>query len=574
MAAPASRDSSELRRRAEQVLAGQDDGTPLRFADVQSLLHELEVHRVELEMQNTALRESQRELELSRDRYADLYDFAPVSYVTLGVRGQILEANLTAATMFNTPRKQLEGRSLASYLAADQRKPLREAIADCLASNRPTTIEAALGAGTGRMPRTMQLKIVPVEEADRERWRVRVALTDITDLHAATHAAEQANQSKSRFLANMSHEIRTPMAAILGYAELLEEQNLDPGERSEYLATIRRNGQALLELINDVLDLSRIEAGRLIIGHSACNPRAMVDDIVALFHPMAADKQLRLTADPDESLPAQIETDPARLRQILVNLVANAVKFTERGEVRIAAGLGGRHADNAQLWFRVIDTGIGIAADQLELIFQPFTQIDDSSTRRHGGSGLGLSISRRLAELLGGSLQVESEVGAGSTFTLWIEAGLPAPSAKSGPASAASKPASVLQGRVLVVDDARDVLHLVRRMLERAGLEVDVAENGDTGCRRVLLPEPGRPYDLVLMDVQMPDLDGFAATARLRQGGWNGPIVALTAYAMAGDRERCLAAGFNDYLSKPVDRTRLLEMANRWIAHAAAGYSP
>ena len=396
------------------------------------------------------------------------------------------------------------------------------------------------------------------------------------ELRQAKEAAESASRAKSEFLANMSHELRTPLTAILGYGELLE---LDPppDERQSYLAVIQRNGQALLQLITDVLDLSKVEAGKLTIERRACDPRSVVAEVLNLVQLRAEEKHLSLAAEYREPLPATLVTDPVRLRQILVNLVGNAVKFTEVGRVQVGVSLA--PGPPPQICFAVQDTGIGIAPDTVERMFLPFTQADASNTRRYGGSGLGLTISRRLADLIGGRLTATSRLGQGSTFTLTLPLEMPDHAAPRG---AAGTPGielardlvpggGRLHGRILLAEDVADTREFLRLTLASVGLEVDAVDNGLVAYRQALASAAeARPYDLILMDVQMPELNGLDATKQLRQLDWARPIVALTAHAMTGDRERCLAAGCDGYLTKPVTQRDLLETLARFLPSPAA----
>jgi signal transduction histidine kinase/CheY-like chemotaxis protein len=385
---------------------------------------------------------------------------------------------------------------------------------------------------------------------------------------------ESADRAKSEFLTNMSHELRTPMTAILGFSELLDSPSLPPSERREFLSGIRRNGMAMLQLIDAVMDLSQIEAGRLTIDRTDCPLQELLNDVVSSLQTEADKKALSLKVLAELPLPVRIHTDPVRLRQILLNLLANAVKFTERGEVRITLRSVGE-GPKPRVQFIVSDTGIGIPADKIGLLFQPFTQVDASLNRRHSGLGLGLAISKRLAVALGGDIQVASEPGHGSTFTLTIDAG-PSRShsmlsaiqtgsvVSAEPVSRTAKPS--LRGRVLLVEDDPDVAKVVSLLVQKRGVEVDVAKNGRVACEMADCSKAeSRAYALILMDIQMPKMDGHQATQELRRRGWQGPIIALTAHAMAEDREECLRAGCNDYLPKPAITNGLRAVLDRYV---------
>jgi PAS domain S-box-containing protein len=406
---------------------------------------------------------------------------------------------------------------------------------------------------------------------------VIIVLRDITvrkrgeqDLIHARRAAEETNRAKSAFLANVSHEIRTPMTAILGFSELLAVPDLPHREQCELLDGIRRNGKALLQLIGDILDLSRLEAAKLTLAKTDCLVRQIVDDTLSTVRIRAQKKRLSLEVDYRQPLPERIYTDPVRLRQVLGNLLGNAVKFTERGGVRMAVRCLGDTGDGRRLQFAVSDSGVGIPAEKMGQLFQPFTQLDGSATRRHGGTGLGLAISQRLAELLGGRLEVASQWGQGSTFTLTIDAGAPSAAMAEPPRRAEPSPRQPeppLRGRLLLVEDAPDLQQLVRLLLLRkTGLEVEVASSGPLACAMAETSKSeGRPYDVILMDIQMPAVDGHEAAGELRRRGWTGTIIAMTAYALAGDREKWLAAGCDDHIAKPLLTAGLYEVLTRHL---------
>ncbi|MGE3182480.1 MAG: ATP-binding protein [Phycisphaerae bacterium] len=399
------------------------------------------------------------------------------------------------------------------------------------------------------------------------------------ELERLRNAADAANQAKSEFLANMSHEIRTPMTAILGFADLLADEESDSSEqRRAYMDTIKCNGEHLLSIINDILDLSKIEAGKMAIERVAMSPERLLQEVESLMRVKATEKEIEFEVIRTTRLPAEIHSDPVRLKQILVNLVGNAIKFTESGHVRIRAGIDQPGNGQPFLRIEVMDTGIGMTAAQMEALFEAFTQADASTTRRFGGTGLGLCISKRLAEFLGGELTVTSTPGAGSTFTLKIAAGrldsklpwtMPAAPGSSEDRDASSLPEKkdVLRGRrIILAEDGPDNQRLICALLRKAGATVEAVANGRklieslsiAGTLNDELREPA-PYDLVLTDMQMPVMDGYAATRKLREMGCRLPIIAITANAMDGDLEKCLRAGCDAYVSKPIHRPTLIQ---------------
>ncbi|MFT3687272.1 MAG: ATP-binding protein [Phycisphaerales bacterium] len=392
--------------------------------------------------------------------------------------------------------------------------------------------------------------------------------------------AREGGELKMRFLANMSHEIRTPMTAILGFTDLLLDPKLSVQNRMAYTETIRRNGNHLLGLINDVLDLSKIQAEKMALSVGPAHVCKLVAEAAAMVRVRAAEKNLPLNVVYEFPIPEHIQTDALRLRQVLVNLLSNAVKFTENGAVKLTARADGLNAPTPHITFIVADSGVGMSAEQVAGLFHAFSQVDDSATRRFGGTGLGLCISKELVERLGGSMRVESTRGVGTTFTVQMPVGdvkgmRLVYNAEEALAETSTPPpivaATKLQGRILLAEDGPDNQRLIKLVLAKAGAEVDVVENGQLALDAALAAErDGRPYDLVLMDMQMPVMDGYSATSGLRERGYRRPIVALTAHAMPHDRQRCLLAGCDDYTTKPIDRSVFLPLVQGFMGSTPA----
>ncbi|MEO7337838.1 MAG: ATP-binding protein [Caldimonas sp.] len=391
--------------------------------------------------------------------------------------------------------------------------------------------------------------------------------TQARELEEARALAEQASIAKSQFLAMISHEIRTPMNGVLGSTELLLATPL-AGRQKRYAETAHRSGTALLALIDDVLDLSHIEASKLTLNCQVFDLRALVIEAVDLMSVTARAKPVSLRCSIPDALPPFMEGDPTRLRQVLVNLLHNAVKFTDTGHVVVDLAILEDLGAELRLRFEVRDTGIGLAADQFDSVFDAFTQGDASSTRRHGGSGLGLAIVKELAELMHGEVGVESQLGEGSTF--WFQLVLKKADRLPADAHAQVDAHLAISAHVLLAEDDLVNQMVVEEMLTKIGCNVDVVGDGDAARAAAAQTR----YDLIFMDCHMPVMDGFEATRRIREDagavGVHTPIVALTADALAGDRERCLASGMDDYMTKPVSVAQLDAAVRRWTMRQQA----
>jgi signal transduction histidine kinase/ActR/RegA family two-component response regulator len=401
-------------------------------------------------------------------------------------------------------------------------------------------------------------------------------------LEASQQASEAANRAKSEFLANMSHEIRTPMTAILGYLDLLSEQcnqncPLAQSKDNNPIEVVTRNAKHLLQIIDAVLDLSKIEVGKLAVEHIVCSPCRILADVASLMRIRARTKGLALNVEFVGPMPETIRSDPTRLRQILLNVVGNAIKFTEAGGIRLVASIEqGEHESFLQI--QVIDTGIGMSDQTLHGLFQPFSQADASTSRKFGGTGLGLAISQRLAQLLGGNITANSKLGVGSTFTVSVPVGsLQGVSMHADPAEVFAhgaesrkpmpgEPIRLPPCRILLAEDGVDNQRLLSLLLRKAGGDVVIAQNGQEAIELVRSSQSeGKPFDILLMDMQMPVLDGYDAVKQLRAEQWSRPIIAITAHAMADDRKKCEAAGCDGYITKPINRNHLLETVLKYL---------
>ncbi len=513
---------------------------------------------------------------------------ADCAIVQLDPRGTVLSWNTGAQRIKGYSAEEIIGQNFARFYAdADIEKGLPQRDLDT-ATTRGRFEDEGWGVrknGTTFWSNSVYTAIHDPAGTLRGFARLTRDLTERKqveqDLNRARDEALQASRAKSEFLANMSHEIRTPMNGVMGMTEVLQDTVLTQTQRYA-VETIRFSGQSLLTIINDILDFSKVEAGMLRLDIVDLEVRGVLDRVIALFAESAADKALTLDLVVDAAVPAALRGDPGRLYQVLTNLVGNAVKFTERGEIGVHAGVERESATNVLLRFTVRDSGVGVAKEAQQRLFQPFMQGDGSTTRKYGGSGLGLAISKQLAEVMGGEIGVESEPGKGSSFwftahfeksaapvkLVTVAAQSPAPGPEAAPLTAGSR-----ARRVLVAEDNQINQKVARDQLKQLGLTAEVVGNG----RLAVEAHQRQPYDLILMDCQMPVLDGYAATAEIRAGeeghGRRAWIIAMTAHAMGGDREKCLAAGMDDYLAKPVLKQALREALQRFerLAVPAAG---
>jgi len=526
--------------------------------------------------------EAQRE---SEKKFRAVFETATDSIFIKDVNLRYIQANPAMERLFGLPSSEMMGKTDEELFGKEAGAHIRETDLKILAGE---TVEEEHAKPVNGVSHTFHVIKSPMRESDGKITGLCGIARDITErkhaedeLKMTRDAAEDAARAKSEFLANMSHEIRTPLNGVIGMIGLLLDMNLN-AEQREYAKIARFSGEILLSLINDILDFSKIEARKLELETLDFDLRSTLDETADLLAVGAHEKGLELACLVHPAVPSLLRGDPGRLRQILVNLGGNAVKFTTVGKIVIRAGLENEDELNATIRFSVSDTGIGIPANLQDILFSPFTQADGSTTRKYGGTGLGLAISRQLAELMGGGIGVESEEGKGSTF--WFTAVFEKQPAGSGSTEgfaeigsrgvidrSAAKPAISesfkRKIRILVAEDNPVNQKVAQAMLRKMGFQADVVANGLEAVNALQMI----PYHLVLMDCQMPEMDGFEATGKIRRQGSKAlnpgiPIIAMTALAMQGDREKCIQAGMNDFIAKPVQQRELTKMLARWLA--------
>lgn len=530
--------------------------------------------------QSAELRVLQERTEEQRTELQLIIDALPVLIYYKDDRNTILDLNAAAAQSIGLPREEIRGRKTEEFFPeADAKLYLADDVA-VISSGKPRygIVESHEASGGERLH--IRTDKIPLRGPSGAFDRLVAIATDVSELTQAREVAEAASRAKSDFLANMSHEIRTPMTAILGYANLLdsdEEYLSDPEMAEEAARLIHSNAEHLMTVINDILDVSKIESGQMSVEAIELDPVELIEEIVNLCRPRAVGKGVKLGVEYCGPVPRVIQSDPTRIRQIVLNLIGNAIKFTEIGSVKLLVRFT---PEDETLEIAVRDTGVGMTPEQTERVsrFEAFIQADSSVTRLHGGTGLGLRISRALARLLGGRLEVESEQGVGSTFRAFVATGPVASSNLQTIQAGAvllepkqAKPKNKKNDRrlsglsILLAEDGLDNQRIVRFHLERAGASVVVCENGRLAVDEVA---GGFSPDIILMDMQMPELDGYGATRELRVNGYTLPVVALTAHAMQGDRERCIEAGCDEYLTKPIDSELLIDLCSRLTLQA------
>ena len=567
MAAQLAEEKDKVRSHARNLEQLVED----RTRTLQDALERTEHEKARQESTAQALAESE-------ERYRLIIQNSLDAMVTIDEDGIITDWNPQAAALFGWTRDDAFGRTLArTIIPARFRADYTQGLLRCAREgdgpliNRRVEMPAVHKDGHEIL---LELTVSPFRHQGKTYFSA--FLRDIgerkraeKELQESKELAEAASRLKSSFLANVSHEIRTPMTAIMGYACLLKDRLQEDPEALEDVETIERSGLHLLELLNDILDLSKIESGQFELERVACSPPSIIEEVIQVMMVRAEEKGLELEHHYETPVPECIISDPTRIRQVLLNLVVNAVKFTDRGRVTVSVRLDDA-VDSKKLVFRIEDTGIGIPANKLPDLFKPFVQLH--ATRKLGGTGLGLSISYRLAQLLGGELQVESAEGRGSMFRFSFPCELPRsakvyekdPAATPGWAREDREDGSLSGRRILVVEDTPENQSLMKLQLAKVGAAVDVAGDGKAAVEKC----EASPYDLVIMDLQMPVMDGFEALETLRRKGIQVPVIAVTADAVSGHGERCRAAGFTACIAKPFAASDLFEAARKALGKA------
>ncbi len=572
--------TAELRHRAEARLQSQKPpaNAPRPAHETQRLLHELQVHQVELELQNEELQNSQAQVEAAVSRYTDLYDFAPVAYFTLKSNGVITQVNFAGARLLGLERARLLGKRFASFVSSADRPAFNALIQQVFAAQahqaleaeldridqpaRTVHVEAALSPN-GQECHAMLLDITERKQLEYYQERARGDLVE-GKLHA-----EQAVREKSAFLANMSDEIRSPMNAILGFSELLEPEGLTP-KQSQYVRAIRDSGASLLTLINDILDLSKLEAGKLELHPDPTDMRDSCDFLRTVFGQQAVTKSLQLQFELAPNLPRALLLDRLRLRQVLANLLGNAIKFTERGGVKLRGSWkSGENASSGTLMIDVVDTGIGIPSDKLEEVFKPFVQVDSRQTAITEGSGIGLTIVKRIMDLMGGVLTVESVVGQGTVFHLQLAN---VPVSERLPVGDHAEPGGAVDfndfapATLLVADDHQANRELIAGIFEKTHHRVQFASNGQQALERLEKTKP----DAVLLDLWMPVMDGRTTLAEIRKrpGLASLPVIAISASTEASANPEGRSQ-FSGFIRKPFSRHTLFIALVPFLQRAA-----
>ncbi|WP_423126445.1 hybrid sensor histidine kinase/response regulator [Gaoshiqia sp. Z1-71] len=560
----------KLRQAAELLLNRKEKSLEKFFheSDNLKLIHELEVHQIELEMQNEELKQAKEKAELAEKKYAELYDFAPSGYLTLTKEGEIIDLNIRAEHLLGKERSHLIKSSFGFFVSSDTRALYNRFLKKIFKNKLKETCELKLATSDDSIKYILVNGIIShIDE------KCLVTLVDITtrkhaenELIRAKEKAEEGDRLKSAFLANMSHEIRTPMNGILGFTELLKTLKLNGEEQQTYIGIIEKSGTRMLNIINDIINISKIESRQIEVSVSETNINEQVEYIYHFFRLEAKQKKLHISyKNALQRNEAFIKTDREKVYAVLTNLVKNAIKFTQTGSIEL-----GYLKKDRFLEFYVKDSGPGIPDEQKEIIFERFRRGNETLTRNHEGAGLGLSISKAYVEMLGGRIWVENNAEkntntSGSTFFFTIPAHPVNKTNQITPVAPPDQSAKNGTGKltILIIEDDETSEMLINKMIEGFAWKILKAT---TGVEAVEICRKNPDIDLVLMDINVPEMDGYVATRNIRKFNKEVIIIAQTGYALAGDREKSIAAGCNNYISKPIDRVDLRKMITSYFS--------
>jgi len=554
----------------EAKVVGQRVEVPARNKAGHSLLVELAISPVEFDGRKffsaylrdiTTAKAAEQQLRASEERLQSLFQLSADAIIVLDANAKIMEVNQAASEKLGFDQSALVGRQISDFYPADQRRDASQAFAQVGTSGTARVeMDFVNAAGERLFMEVVGSQIMtpdgPIYHGIARDISARVATEN--SLREAKENAEKANRAKSDFLANMSHEMRTPLNGILGSLSLLDRGPISP-DNMRFVSAAERSAETLLTLIDDLLDLSRIEAGELDLEFVAFNPRDLIVIVEDVFGPAAKEKGVALNTDVNVTS-TNLSADAGKVRQVLLNLIGNALKFTQRGQIDISV-----REESEQLSFTVRDTGIGISKADQVLLFDRFKQVDSSQSRVHGGAGLGLAICRELVELMGGEINVESEPGQGSVFSFTVP--LVQMSDVTPVVTADEDKYTNLTGRVLIAEDSQTNAMVAIELVKRLGLDFEHVTDGAAAVDAAL----NKSFDAVLMDVSMPNVDGITATRILRERGYDKPIIAMTAHALQGDRDRALESGMSGYVTKPIRPDALRTELENWLA---SGVSP
>jgi signal transduction histidine kinase len=553
-----------LRQKAEGLLKTNEpnSNSQLTESETLKLIHELQVHQIELELQNEELIQAKEQAELDTEKYIELYDFAPSGYFTLSSNAEIIELNFVAAKMLGKERSHLKNKHFALFLANGSKQIFHFFLDSIFQTNTIQTCEINLTTNT-QLPNYIYLSGIAKENENH----CLVTAVDITQrkqmeielVHEKEHAQE-SDRLKTAFLQNMSHEIRTPLHAIKGFSQLLVREHCNELKIDKYTKIIDQRSDDLLDIINDILDISKIESGQLPIYLEECSLTVLFAELTYQFneYQVRNGKQhikfsFQTVYDPSGSV---IVTDKGKLKQIFVNLLTNAFKFTNDGAIE-----GGCKFENNNLIFYVSDTGVGIPADKQNIVFERFFQLKQSENQALGGTGLGLSIIKGLVSLLGGKIFLDSKPGKGSTFSFTFPYKIAQPLHKVPLEEEETTAGNFTNKTILLVEDEECNVILLKELLVDTGLNIVVAETGIEAIQFAA----SQAFDLVLMDIRLPDMDGYQAANHIKQLNPTLKIIAQTAYATLNDKQKAIDAGFNDYISKPIKVELLLTLLNKYL---------